>query len=101
MTNAELKQLRFEMAVDGSILMDDVKDLFKYIDELKAQLPNVPDESTPMGTKVKAWNFSDDVWYGEYIGYDSIVDEHLVKYIDTNERRGWSTDRFAYCIIEE
>ena len=101
MTNARLKLVRDLTEKTMVLNISLVIPLLDYIDELKALLPNVPDESTPMGTKVKAWNFSDDVWYGEYIGYDSIVDEHLVKYIDTNERRGWSTDRFAYCIIEE
>ena len=99
MTNARLKEIEETGFIPNVLSI--VGELLNCIYELKAQLPNVPDESTPMGTKVKAWNFSDDVWYGEYIGYDNDSDEHLVKYKNTNERRGWSVHRFAYCIIEE
>ena len=101
MTNERYKIIKVTSGSDNYVNNGLVCELVAYIDELKAQLPNIPDEDTPMGTKVKAWNFKDDIWDGQYIGYDSIDNEHLVKYLNTNDRKSWSTHRFTNCIIIE
>jgi len=101
MTNERLKEIKKFLEKYTWTSIEMAEELLTYIDELKAQLPNIPDEDTPMGTKVKAWNFKDDIWDGQYIGYDSIDNEHLVKYLNTNDRKSWSTHRFTNCIIIE